>query len=150
MLHLATDTSFDPPICACGYVLTKAVGGSKRLVETGSRVFNVERDDRDIDWQATRGEYRALISGVRVALDYEDHAILCHTDSDGVVEAINHPHLDDFEPYFRHALMSFLGRFDHWRVRVIDRNRNVPAHQQARTALQTAREYLDTEAMEAP
>jgi hypothetical protein len=150
MLHLATDVSYEHPVVSCGYVLTKATGGSERLVEMGSRVFNTEHDDRDIEWGSARGEYRALITGVRAALDYDESAILCHVDHESLVTAVRHVCRDDYEPYFRHALMSFLGRFDEWRISAVSRERNEAAHTQARAGLKASQEYLDTDVMEAP
>lgn len=150
MLHLATDASFDEPICSCGWVLTRSAGGSEELVETGSRVLNTDGDRRDIDWCASRAEYRALITGVRAALDYTDEAVLCYTDNEPVKEAIRNEHEDPYESYFRHAFMSFVERFSDWHISSINRDRNEVAHDQARTGLKVGRELLDPSELQAP
>ena len=147
MLHLATDASYDSPICSCGYVLTRSTGGSEKLVETGSRVLNTEADNRDIDWCSGRAEYRALITGVRAALDYTDEVLLCYSDNDGVVRAIQRGGRL-FESYFQHALFSFLPRFADWHITNVDRERNETAHKQARVGLNVARRLLDNNSLQ--
>ena len=149
MLHLATDASYDPPICACGYVLTRSGSGSEELVETGSRVLNVYADTRGIEWCSSRAEYRALITGVRAALPFTDEPIICYQDNEAVTQSIREDR-QSFEPYFRHSLMSFLGRFRDWHITDIDRERNETAHQQARVGLRVARDLLATNELEEP
>jgi len=149
VLHLATDASYDPPICACGYVLTRSGSGSEELVETGSRVLNVDADTRGIEWCSSRAEYRALITGVRAALPFTDEPIICYQDNEAVTRAIRGNH-DSFEKYFGHAFFSFIERFDDWHITDIDRERNETAHQQARTGLKVARDLLAMNELEEP
>jgi len=54
-----------------------------------------------------------------------------------------------YEPYFQHALYSFIGRFDDYSLEVIDRSDNQAAHQQARVGLNIGREIKQKSATSA-
>lgn len=149
MLHLATDASYDAPIASCGFVITRSGGGSEQLVETGQQVLNTDACERGIDWCATRSEYRALITGVRMALPYTDEPIICYSDNQPVIQAIRGKY-DSFEPYFEHAFYSFINRFPDWHITDIDRERNEAAHEQARVGLKIGRDLLENNELQQP
>jgi len=142
VLHVAADASYDDPICSCGYVITKSTEGSETLVDNGFRVLNTQQYRPEIPWCCTRGEYRALITGVRAALDHTENAMIVYSDSKPVVNSIREDD-DRFNEYFPHAFRSFASRFADWHVSWIDRERNELAHEQARVGLKTARKLLD-------
>jgi hypothetical protein len=146
MLYLATDASLDEPICSCGYAISRAPEDDP--VETGIRVLNTEATTRGVRWCATRAEYRALITGVRAVTAYATHpsheTVLCIVDSEPLVRAVTHPEKRTFEPYFRHAVYSFLGRFNDWSIRCVDRSRNHTAHERAREGFETTKQLLAT------
>jgi len=142
MLHAAADASFDAPILSCGYVLTQSDGGEETFIDAGMRILNTEEVRPEIEWCPSRGEYRAVITAVRAALSYSDQPLLVYTDNVPVRDAILGDN-DPFEEYFHHCLCSFLGRFPHWHVLDVDRERNVAAHEQARVGLKLGRRILD-------
>lgn len=140
MLHIHTDASYDSPILSCGYVITRNEGADETLVDAGYRVLNTDEVRSDIDWCATRGEYRAMITGVRAALDHADEPAIVYSDNEPVVNAVKGH--DPFETYFSHALLSFLNRFEDWHVASLDRSFNERAHEQARVGLKLARDLM--------
>lgn len=140
MLHIHTDASYDSPILSAGYVITRNEGPDETLVEAGYRVMNTDELRNGIDWCSSRAEYRAMITGVRAALDHTDEPVVVYTDNEPVKNAITGH--DPFEEYFSHALLSFLNRFTDWHVTSLDRRFNERAHEQARVGLKLARDLM--------
>lgn len=129
----------DDPILSIGYVLYRSDGVEETLLDTGTRVLNTDEHDRRIEWCSQRGEYYAGIVAARAALDYSNEPFVLHLDAETVVEDIKNNH-DRFEPYFRHALFSFLPRFREYYVRNVHRSNNESAHEQARVGLKIGRD----------
>lgn len=122
-----------------GYVLYRSRNGEETLLDTGTRVFNIEEDERHIKWSTGRGEYYAAIVATRAALDYTSEPYILHLDNLGVVKSIKQ-RTWNHEPYFPHALYSFLPRFRDYYVRIVHRQQNEKAHRQANVGLQIGRE----------
>lgn len=139
MIHAYADASMDSPICAVGYVLFRSDGTEQQFLDAGTRLFNKQEDDRRIDWGSNRLEYYAAIIAVRAALEYTNEPIILSLDHQDVVGHIRDG-TDPFEPYFRHALMSFLPRFEDYFVQVVHRDHNEIAHEQARIGLKIGRD----------
>lgn len=139
MILAYADCSKDDPIASVGYVLLRTKNGEETLLDTGTRVWNVREDDRDITWTTGRLEYYGAIVACRAAQDYTSEPIVIHLDNAGIVKAIKNDSWHH-EPYFPHCLRSFMHRFDDWAVRIVHRKRNEKAHQQARTGLKIGRE----------
>lgn len=142
MILAYADCSVDYPIVSVGYVLLRSRHGSEDLLETGTRVFDAEQDDRPIQWTSGRAEYMGAIVATRAALDYTDEPIVVHLDNAGVVEAIKNESWHH-EPYFPHCLRSFLHRFRDYHVRMVHRDQNQKAHRQANVGLQIGREMAE-------
>jgi len=142
MIHVYADASYDPPICSCGYILTRSAGADEQFLDTGCRVLNTEADDSRIDWCASRAEYRALITAVRAALDWTSEALMVYTDNESVTEAIQSEETV-WEAYFPHAFHSFVERFRDWHVTDVPRERNKLAHEQARIGLKLGRDIMN-------
>jgi hypothetical protein len=143
MIEVYADCSYDnaddtADILAVGYFVYRVQGIERDLVTTGTRVFNTEHHEREIDWCSGRGEYYALIVATRAALGYTDEAIRLHTDCQTIIDVLGKDEYV-FEPYFQHALFSFLGRFEEYVIEVIEREDNELAHEQARNALEIGR-----------
>jgi len=148
MLEVYTDCSYADDILSVGFVVYDTTGVGSELVTTGTRVQNTKYSDRDIDWDANRGEYYALIVGVRSVLDQTHEPLCVYTDSQAVESAIANDGYT-YEPYFQHALYSFIERFDDYSLEVIDRSDNQAAHQQARVGLNIGREIKQKSATSA-
>jgi ribonuclease HI len=125
-----------------GYILYRSRSGEETLLDTGTRVLNTDEDDRRIHWTSGRGEYFGAIVAARAALDYTSEPIIVHLDNTGVVKAIKQ-RTWNHESYFPHALFSFLERFKDYHVRVVHREQNEKAHEQARVGLRVGREILE-------
>lgn len=132
------DVSMDHPIVAAGYVIYRTKRSERELIETGTRVVNAEADERRIEWDSMRGEYFGAIIGVRAALEYTHDVIMLNTDCESLVTHINERTWPK-EPYFPHALFSFLPRFEDYHVRYVHRSNNEEAHEQARVGLEIGR-----------
>lgn len=133
----------DDPILSVGYVLYRSRAGEREFLDSGCRVLNTDANERRISWDSSRGEYYSAIVAVRAALDYTNEPLLLHLDNEGVVQAIQQKHLDGFEPYFRHALYSFLPRFEDYVVQLVHRDNNQAAHEQARVGLRVGRDIQE-------
>jgi ribonuclease HI len=141
-LHVYADASLDEPVLSCGYVITRSRGREKDFVDAGCRILNIEETRADIDYCSSRGEYRALITAVRAALDHAEEPLILYSDCDCVVDNVRGDN-DIFETYFPHALFSFVGRFTDWHITNISRERNELAHEQARIGLKLGRDIID-------
>ena len=141
MLHCYVDASYDPPVLGCGYIITETSRGDERLVNAGCKILHTEAVLPHVDWCSMRAEYRAVISGVRAALPHATNPLMLYSDNDHIVDAIRTREWFG-EPYFDHALFSFLGRFEDWHVTNIDRERNDLAHEQARIGLKLGRDIV--------
>ncbi len=142
MIHAFADVSMDKPVMSVGYVLYRSRQNEETLLDTGTRVVNTEEDNRDIKWNSHRGEYFGAIVAARAALDYTNEPIIIHLDNSHVVKAIKQ-RTWGFERYFPHALYSFLGRFEDYHVRIVHREQNEKAHEQARVGLRIGREIAE-------
>jgi ribonuclease HI len=129
----------DLPILSVGYVITRTRRGTETFLDAGCRIVNTEETRKHIDWCSARGEYRAVITGVRATLDRTNEPIIVYTDHKEVANAIRDQR-QFREPYFRHAVLSFLERFRDWHVTCIDRDDNELAHEQARIGLKVGRD----------
>jgi len=143
MIHAFADASFDSPILSVGYVCYQSDGTDRELLDMGTRIVNTEATDRRIDWCSTRGEYYGAIVATRAALDYTHEPLLLHLDNQAVVESINNERRDGFEPYFHHALNSFLKRFNDYYVQEVSRENDEVAHEQARIGLKVGRKVRE-------
>lgn len=141
MIHVYTDASMGNSVLSCGYIITQTERGEESLIDAGYRIMNTDAVRTDIDWCSSRGEYRALITGARAALDYTNDVIMMYSDNDAVVEDVR-GRKGRWEGYFRHALFSFLGRFRDWHITNVDRERNELAHEQARIGLKLGRDIM--------
>jgi len=129
-LVVYSDVSMKDEWMALGYVIYEVSDTFEReLVELGGRAINHEKLDRK--YGSNRGEYRALISGVRAATEHSTDSILCCVDNHVVVDNIEREDTLSEDGYFHHALHSFLGRFEDYRVTEVDRDDNSIADQQA-------------------
>lgn len=142
MIHAYSDCSIDYPIVSVGYVLYRSEENEETLLDTGTRVFNAEESRRHINWSSGRAEYYSAIVATRAALDRTNEPIILHLDNGGVVKSIKQ-RTWNHEPYFPHALYSFLGRFEDYYVRIVHRDQNKKAHRQANVGLQIGREIAD-------
>jgi len=140
-LVVYTDVSYDDEWMGIGYTIFKMNDNFEReLLELGNRVIDHTKLDRH--YTSHKGEFRALISGVRAATDYGADTILCCVDDKELNRKVTeNTHIAD-DGYFQHALRSFLGRFDDWRVTAVHRDDNELAHKQARVA-RDAGHYAD-------
>jgi len=141
MLHVCSDASYNPPILSCGYVIARGAT-PRQLVDTGTRVFNVESTEDTIEWCANRAEYRALIFAVREALPYTDEHITCRLDSDTVVTVIEQRR-DTFDSWFEDMLFRYLDRFHEYTFEVVPREHNELAHEQARMGLKMGQQVME-------
>lgn len=129
-LLLYTDVSLKDEWMSLGWIIYEVSDTFERkLVDLGSRAINTERHPRE--WTANLGEFRALISGVRAAMEYSESVILCCTDNGYVAHRADNREPITDDGYFHHALHSFLGRFNDWRVKEINRSDNELAHDMA-------------------
>jgi hypothetical protein len=139
MILAYADASVDTPIVSVGYILYRVDSGTEELLETGTRVLNADSHDRDIEWCSTRAEYFGAIVATRACLDYTSEPFVLHLDAEHVVRDIKQRTWNG-EPYFPHCLFSFLERFDDYHVRVVHRENNKRAHEQARVGLKVGRD----------
>jgi len=142
MIQAYADCSVDDPIYAVGYVIYRTQENEEQLLDTGTRVFNCERDTRDINWSVEKAEYYGAIIATRAALDYTHEPLQLHLDNADVVKNIKEEY-DGWEDYFHHCLYSFLPRFEDYWVRLVHRKNNEAAHRQANTGLQIGREIQE-------
>lgn len=142
MILAYADASVDTPLVSVGYILYRVDNGTEELLETGTRVLHVNSHDRGIEWCSTRGEYFGAIVATRACLDYTAEPFVLHLDNKAVVRKIKQRTWNG-EPYFPHCLFSFLGRFDDYHVRLVHRDNNQRAHEQARLGLKIGRDIQD-------
>lgn len=138
MILSYADVSVDRPILAVGYVLYRARRGDRELLDTGTRVVNMEVFERPLEG-THQGEYYANIIAVRRALDWTSDPIIVNCDSPDVVEVMRERD-DCWGQYYSHALYSFLERFDDYDIQLVHRENNEVAHEQARIGLKIARD----------
>lgn len=142
MIFAYGDVSMDDPILSVGYVVNRVERGQETLLDTGTRVLDMDEHPRDIDWNSTKGEAYAGIIAARGALDYTDDPLVLHLDNEYTVRTL----VEDawpYEAYFPHALYSFLERFENYQIRLIHRINNEAAHEQARIGLKVARDIRE-------
>jgi len=141
MIHAYADTSVDDPIASVGFVLLRSERGDEELLETGTRVLNMESAEVPVRSSHT-GEYYAAIVAARAALSYTAEPIIVHLDCQDVAAAMKH-RTWDHEPYFPHALFSFLERFEDYYIHQVHRENNKHAHEQARVGLKIGRDMYE-------
>jgi ribonuclease HI len=135
MIIAQADASLSSEFLGVGWILTRKERGSREIIDIGHLTF--DRAVLKHEYHTHLAEYKAVIHAVRAATEFDDESIVVYSDNEGVVSHINEGYEQVDDGYFKHALFSFLNRFD-WHVEWLPKRKNNVAHKQARFGAKVA------------
>lgn len=142
MIVAYADASLKDNLLGIGYVIERynpIEDEQRTLLEASHTLLNTD----EIEGRVTsmEAEYRACITAARRATDYGDECLMLNTDSVAVVNKVDNDETISENGYYRHALLSFVERFDNWELMWTSRDNNDLAHNEARMAMKIGEYY---------